>query len=369
MRLGLDLLYLIPGVVGGTETYATGLLPALRAIDKDDEFTVYVNREAAEWPLPDGFRRVVCPFMGSRRGARYCFQQVHLPALLRRDAIDLVHSLGYVGPLRTLCARVATVHDLNYRAFGHEMPVVRRRALEFFVGMTVRRADAIIADSEFTRSELVAAFGVSRAPFVMVPLAARPRPARTDEQRAAERAGLGLPSSYVLAFGGSTPNKNLPRLLDAFARARSRGLAQELVIVGRTPAHLAEEAHSGVRLAGYLGEVALDAVLSGADVLIVPSIYEGFGLVLLEAMEAGVPIVCSSRAALPEVAGDAAVYFDPYNVEGMASRILEVGGDPERRQALRHRGGERVRGYSWQRTAQETLKVYRDVLASRWAAR
>jgi hypothetical protein len=133
VRVGLDLLYLIPGVVGGTETYARGLLCGLSRVAADHEFVVFVNREADTWPLPDGpFTRVVCPVDATSRLARYAFEQFRLPLWAKAYEVDVLHALGYVGPLAAPCALIVTVPDLNTVAFGHQLSRSKRIVLGAF---------------------------------------------------------------------------------------------------------------------------------------------------------------------------------------------------------------------------------------------
>ncbi len=153
MRIGINLLYLLPGVVGGTETYAAGLLQGLAAIVSDNEFVVFVNREAADWPLPpkSNFTRIVCPITGSSRAQRYYFEQIRLPLLLRRERIDLVHSLGYVGPVIGPCPSVLTIPDSNFVDVAQTIPPHRRIALSFVSRQAARTANEIITISEFLK--------------------------------------------------------------------------------------------------------------------------------------------------------------------------------------------------------------------------
>ena len=135
MKIGLNLLYLLPGIVGGTETYAAGLLNGLSKVDGENEYLVFVNSESASWPMPgrENFRRILCSVKASNRAGRYFFEQVRLPKVLKEKGVDLVHSLGYVGPLRPPCPAVLTLHDLNYRAIGSTMPWYRHLVLESLV--------------------------------------------------------------------------------------------------------------------------------------------------------------------------------------------------------------------------------------------
>jgi len=364
--IGLNLLYLLPGVVGGTETYAAGLMHGLSRIEAPERFVVFVNRESAAWPLPDDarFRRVVCQVGAVSRMARYRYEQFHLPARAVTDGVHLLHSLGYVAPLRLHCPSVVTVHDVHHLAHGRLRQWPRRLILGQMVRRSVRRAAAVIADSRYSRDQVARAYDLPASAIDVVWLAPNPRlhgAAEWPAVRAGESADRG---AYLLAFGGITPNKNLARLLQAYAVARQRhGVSQRLVVVGRLPPSIRPEDTAGVEATGYLDEAELARVLQQADALIFPSLYEGFGLPVLEAMAAGVPVICSNVTAMPEVAGDAAVYFDPRDVEDMASSIARVSRDAGLRAELAARGLVRAAGFSWERSARETLAIYRRVLS------
>jgi len=364
--IGLNLLYLLPGVVGGTETYAAGLMHGLSRIEAPERFVVFVNRESAAWPLPEDarFRRVVCQVGAVSRMARYRYEQFHLPARAVTDGVHLLHSLGYVAPLRLHCPSVVTVHDVHHLAHGRLRQWPRRLILGQMVRRSVRRAAAVIADSRYSRDQVARAYDLPASAIDVVWLAPNPRlhgAAEWPAVRAGESADRG---AYLLAFGGITPNKNLARLLQAYAVARQRhGVSQRLVVVGRLPPSIRPEDTAGVEATGYLDEAELARVLQQADALIFPSLYEGFGLPVLEAMAAGVPVICSNVTAMPEVAGDAAVYFDPRDVEDMASSIARVSRDAGLRAELAARGLVRAAGFSWERAARETLAIYRRVLS------
>jgi glycosyltransferase involved in cell wall biosynthesis len=352
-RIALNLLYLLPGQVGGTETYAAGLIGGFATLAPPERFIVLVNRDAADWPLPAGFTRVVCDVSGAGRGLRYAFEQLRLPGILRQVGADLVHSLGYVSPLFTHCPRVVSIHDLNYLAFGDEMPWSRRQALRFFIGQSARRAALILTLSGFSRGQIIRHLGISETRVRVVHLAAGTSTASTGPPP--------VDGPYLLAFGSRSPNKNLDRLVEAY---RASGAAQRLVIAGHVPAHLQTSEDGRIVCTGYLGEVEKDGALAGADALVFPSTYEGFGLPVLEAMQAGVPVISSSAAALPEVGGDAACYFDPRDLPAMAARIREVAGDAALRGRMRDAGLARAASFSWRQTAEQTLATYRAVLAS-----
>lgn len=361
MIVGLNLLYMLPGIVGGTETYAAGLIHGLSHLAGSDQFVVFLNLESADWPLPETplFRRVVCPVRAISRTARYRYEQFRLPVRALAEGVDLVHSLGYVAPLRLKRPSVVTVHDVHHLAHGRLRDWPRRALLARMVRRSVRGAAAVITDSRYARGEIARAYDVPEECIDVVWLA--PNPGLGDD--GVRPPGPAARSPYLLAFGGITPNKNLERLVQAFAVAQGRhGVSQRLVLVGRLPSSLRPSDTAGVETTGYLDERELAGWLGDADALIFPSLYEGFGLPVLEAMAAGVPVVCSHVTAIPEVAGDAAVYFDPRNVEDIAAKIARVARDEALRGDLAARGRARAACFSWARAAGETLAIYHRVL-------
>ena len=362
LRIGLNLLYLRPGVVGGTETYARGLLSGLAAVAPEHEFVVFLNRSARDWVLPPGFDRVVCP-VSARQVSRYLYEQLVLPRVLRRHGLDVVHSLAYVAPVVAPCASVVTIHDLNYRHPSHRMPASRRLALRWLVSAAARASDAVIVVSRFIAEELSAAMPYTAGKLHVVHEAPIQR---TTGPGGAATSTLVTPP-YLLAFSSVSANKNLGRLLEAYARAREQGLHHGLVLVGHRPpwSHAPE---SGVVWTGYLSDDEVRRALHGADALVFPSLYEGFGLPVLEAMQAGVAVACSRAASLPEIADDAAEYFDPEDVASITAAIVRVAGDAALRAHLVRRGTERVAQFSWERAARETLAVYESAIAGHTAA-
>jgi glycosyltransferase involved in cell wall biosynthesis len=330
-------------------------------VGPDARFTVFLNRSAADWPLPPTFVRVVCP-VSARQGWRYLYEQTRLPFGVKARGLDLLHSLAYVGPAFTPCPSVVTVPDLNYRSPAHAMPPLRRLALSAFVSAVVRRSDAVIAISQFVADEISAVMPRASRKLHVVHLA----PQERSEGEATATGGGSPNGSYFVAFSSVSANKNLVRLLEAHRLARSNGLSHSLLLVGHRPPWAAHDA-PGVRWTGYLPDEDVDRLLRGADALFFPSLYEGFGIPLLEAMQAGIAVACSARASLPEVAGDAALYFDPEDVGSIASSMRRLADDPALRVTLVSRGRERVAQFSWARVATETLAVYRSVLERRAA--
>jgi glycosyltransferase involved in cell wall biosynthesis len=360
MRIGLNLLYLIPGRVGGTERYAISLLRAMARLDTVASFYVFVSSDAAEVDLPrqPNFHRVVCRFPAQYRSLRYLWEQVLLPFQLRRRGIDLVHSLGYVGPLWSSCRRVVTICDTNYLALRDLLRAAKRHLVPFFV-----------RDSKFAAGQIQADTGIEPRKITVTYLGGREEEAGPAELRWSEIAeGYQIQKPYVVAFSSPFAHKNIPRLIDAFSRLPAV-LPHWLVLIGhvadrRSLEQAVRKAGLGERvvLAGYVPDAHVAPLLKNAELLVFPTLYEGFGLPLLEAQELGVPVACSRTASLPEIAGDSALFFDPTSVEEMTEAISRCLTDPVLRRELVRKGSTNVRRFTWVETARQTLAVYRRVL-------
>jgi glycosyltransferase involved in cell wall biosynthesis len=352
VRIGLNVLFLIPGVVGGTETYARGLFRGFAALGQAHDYVVFTNEEAAEWPLPASFRRVVCPVEAVHRGRRYAFEQLRLPAWARAEELDVLHSLGYVAPLLAPCPSVVTIPDLNTVAFGGQLSRSKRIVLGAFTKWSARRADHVLTISSFSKDRICEVLGIPREIVTVTLLASSSR------EPTAEPAGVGGENPYLVAFSSTSPNKNIPFLLEAFEEARVLGLEHDLVLIGHQPASGVGRVPARVRFTGWLPDDRRDAVVAGADALVFPSLYEGFGLPVLEAMALGVPVLASDRSSLPEVGGNAASYFDPTNSQELAGKLVWIARDASARTALRAVGYENVKRFSWEKTASRTLDAY-----------
>lgn len=373
MIIGLNLLYLLPRIVCGTETYAAGLIGGLAEIDKQNEYYVFVNRESAEWPLPDrpNFTRVVCPVSSVSRSTRYFYEQVRLPKLLKKYRVDVLHSLGYVGPLYSPCPSIVTIHDLHYIDIAHNLGLIKRIMLRFFSTQSAQRANYIIAVSQFTKERLYRALKISSEKVVVTYEAA----GEIGNLNMVMSSGELLQSyvikkPYIVAFSGDGKvHKNIPRLINAFIALKEH-CNHNLVLIGRLPpdidltALLKEEGmENRIVSTGYVPNAHIGTLLSNADVFVFPSLYEGFGIPILEAQQAGVAVACSSTGSLPEVAGHGAVFFDPNSVESITQTIDKCISDNNLRTELRCLGQENLKRFSWGKMARETLSVYQRIIS------
>ncbi|WP_233248414.1 glycosyltransferase family 1 protein [Desulfonatronum sp. SC1] len=379
LRVGLNLLYLLPGIVGGTETYAAGLVRGLAEVDDGLEYVVFLNRESADWPLPDipAFQRVVCPVRASSRVRRLLYEQFRLPALARRHGVDVLHSLGYVAPVLGRCPGVVTIHDMNTKGHGRSMPLFKRLTLAFLVRLSARAARQVITVSEFSRQEIHRHLGLPLERIHVVHEAPLPPEwGRSSESARQEESSqpvswastfqpsLKSDTPYILAFASQSPHKNIPRLIEAFARIAT-SVPHHLVLAGHLPGDGAVDRAIGrwdiahrVRLTGYLPRPEVDRLLSEAALFAFPSLYEGFGLPVLEAQAAEVPVACANRGALPEVAGEGAVFFDPENALDMAATLAHALTDEDLRANLIALGRLNLERFSWTEAARQTLNIY-----------
>jgi glycosyltransferase involved in cell wall biosynthesis len=272
-------------------------------------------------------------------------------------------------PLRGI-PTVLTVHDLIFRRYPQHHKPLNRWYLNATLPLYCRRADHIIAVSEQTRRDVMAAYGVPTEKITVIYEAADPRFApQSPAAAAAVRSRCRLPERYLLFVGTIEPRKNLGRVLAAFERLHAERLTDALVIVGKRGwlyddffARLEQSpAKRAVLFPGFVPDADLPAIYAGAQVLAFPSEFEGFGLPALEAMACGAPVVCSNTSSLPEVAGAAALLVDPADADAITAALRRVAADADLAAELARRGVAQAARFSWQRAAAETLAVYQRV--------
>ena len=368
-HIGLNLLYLVPGETGGMEVYARELIPALREADPGLRLTAFVNREAAESGGDAPWKEIpheVVPVRARRRTEWVRGEQQHLPRLARRAGVDLLHSLANTAPAYGPRPRVVTVHDLIAWRRPEAHLGFLSRGVRLLIRLAVARSQRVIAVSESTRRDLVELLRVDPVQIDVVPNGVTLAATSGDARAARERLGAGG-RRIVLSASAKRPHKNLGRLLEAIAQMDDRPL---LVLPGyRTPYEdeLREQARvleveDDVRFLGWTEAGELEDLYAAADCFAFPSYYEGFGLPVLEAMARGVPVVCADRSSLPEVAGDAALLFDPDDARAVAGALRAVLEDPARADDLRRRGHAQAERFSWAAAARGTLASYERAL-------
>jgi glycosyltransferase involved in cell wall biosynthesis len=374
-HLGINAIFLQRGL-GGLETYVTSLVPELLELRPQLRITIYVNPDGRDLllgkPWVDQVRLATLPILGTR-GLRALTEVFALGAIAAHDDVNLLHSVAMLGPLRIRRPHVVTIGDAIWILDRGTVGRLTTAIWSAFVPRVARRADRVLTFSEASRQDLVENIGVQDDRIDVVPLGPGAQPeVAVPEAELRRRYDLGS-AEVILSVSAKKPHKNLVRLVRAFAQVRRRFDAV-LVIPGEPTPHEAElvsEAQQlgvgdAVRLPPYIEADELEGLYRLASCFVFPSQREGFGLPVLEAMRRGVPVACAKTSALPEVAGDAARYFDPQSEEEIAAAITEIIGDEAFARRLVEAGHKRAVLFDWARTAEATLASYDRALAG-WA--
>lgn len=373
MRLGMNLLFLIPGSTGGRETYARQLIAAMFEIEPALDATAFVNRDGGHSfvrELGTSMRVVRLPVSARRPEQWAAGELLLLPGAAARARVEILHSMANFGPAAGAFRRILTVHDLQYRAVPELLPRARLAGTTALLELAARRADRIITVSEFSRHQLMDELGI-RSDLIKVIPNGIGTPSRTPVLGEADLRGrhqLGA-RQIVLSVASDLRHKNLDVLLAALACiARDRRPALVFVGPGTDGPRLASATRSAgverdVRLLGFIAPEELEGLYRMAACVVLSSVYEGFGLPVLEAMCRGVAVACSDIPALREVAGEAALLFSPRSPTQIAAAIERLVGDRTLAERLGAAGRSRAAGFSWTRAAQQTLACYRKLLA------
>lgn len=350
----------------GNETYILELVRALSQFHSTDTFFVYVENPEA---LPESVR--AAPHMRiiqlkSRSGVARLL--VEFPRLAARHRLDVLH-FSYNAPLRLPvgCATVVTIHDISFEEHPEWFPRPLRAFLKWSVPRSARMAAAVTTDTECAKADIVRLYQLPPSKVQVTPYAAHMRfqPITDADAIVSTRRKYNTSDHFVLAVCNMQPRKNLVRLMQAFARAKQKyALVHKLVLVGQQlwlSSDVLTQARAlgdDVVMTGYVPDADLPLLYNAADIFAYPSLYEGFGLPVLEAMACGAAVITSNLSSLPEVSGDAARLVDPYNVDDMALALHEIARDESVRTVWRARGLARARLFSWERTAEQTLQIY-----------
>jgi glycosyltransferase involved in cell wall biosynthesis len=296
-----------------------------------------------------------------------------VPLELRRERADLFHAPHYVLPALAPCRSVVTIHDCIHLRFPQYLPSrLGHTYARMALWVATHRSARVLTVSEASKRDILEFFDVPESKITVIYNAIDERfseePAADEVLRVKERYQLNDP--FILYAGNIKPHKNLVRLIEAFSQIR-QGPFQELklLIIGDQISKLPAlrravhqlKLHKHVRFLGYIPDETLAVLYRSAEVFVFPSLYEGFGLPPLEAMASGTPVVTSNVSSLPEVAGDAAVLVDPYDVDSIVEGLRRVLSDPALAAELRRKGLERAREFSWERSVAKTRQVYQQV--------
>lgn len=374
MRIGFDLRPFLKEETG-VGVYLKELLFQLAKIDKSNEYFLFSSSMKDRFgsdKVPPFAKKKMVDFRFPVKSVNFMWYRWGWPNLdiFFRTKLDLTHSPTPL-MLPTRGKKIVTVHDLFFLDFPE---MAGKDAGEIFsrgIHKSLQQADGIVAVSQYTAKQIMEKFGLDKEKIRVIHHGIDLKEWETIEQKSLERTkdSLALPSDFLLFVGAHEPRKNLPRLLKALRIVHDRHQKIPLVLVGRRGRDSAEIENgirelalgSWVKTLGYVNDSELRNIYRLASVFVFPSLEEGFGIPLLEAMVCGLPIVASRSSALPEIAQDAAVYTDPHDPEDLADKIIRVLKDKRLKEKIVSAGKNRVRFFSWERAASETLTFYQDV--------
>ncbi|HLK65006.1 MAG TPA: glycosyltransferase family 1 protein [Bryobacteraceae bacterium] len=363
LRIGVNALYLIPGGVGGTEIYLRGLLKALAEIDPINQYTVFTNRETGPDLVPkaSNFHPAPQPVRAVSRPMRILWEQSGLPLAAARRRLDVMFNPGFTAPLLCGCPQVTVFHDLQHKRHREYFRWFDLPFWEFFLYWSAHVSQLLLADSDPTAADLLKFYRLPESKVRVVRLGVDPV--------FFELSGRRRPAPYLLAVSTLHPHKNLDGLLRAFAAFRTERPEFRLVVCGMHgffsgPLHdLRNSLRLGdsVEFPGWIPREDLHERYANAWAFIYPSLFEGFGLPVVEALAAGVPSACSNIEPLSSIAGDAALQFDPRDQSAMVQAMRMITSDEAVRHRLAEAGPRRAAHFSWKATAAATLAALLEV--------
>jgi glycosyltransferase involved in cell wall biosynthesis len=369
----------VPPRPAGAGVYAIELVRAMVEHDRRDGYALFTRGAWADAMTTGKANWRIERVAAGSRSARLAWEQAQLPGALGRLGIDVLHSTHHTLPLVGVrCKRVVTIHDVTFFRIPDRYPPARRLYMQTLTRLAARAADAIIVPSNTVRDDVVRVLRVpaSKVTAVYEAAGAQYRPIPLDAAEAVVHE-YGIDGPYVLSVGSLEPGKNRGRLIRAMRELRDAGIDYRLVVVGQkawkyeVDFALVDELgmRDRVQFLGYVKDEHLPALYRVATAFAFPSLYEGFGLCVIEAMACGTPVLTSSISATAEVAGDAALLVDPLSVGAIRDGLRELLTDAGRRADLAARGRARAAEFSWRRAADETHALYSRIVAGAGGSR
>jgi glycosyltransferase involved in cell wall biosynthesis len=359
LRIGINALYLIPGGVGGTEIYLQFLLRSLAHIDKTNEYFVFLNRETGDDLAPDTFHAVHCAVRAAFRPARILFEQIRLPRMVAAQGIDVLLNPGFTAPLFAGCPQVTVFHDLQHKKHPEFFRAWDLPFWNMLLAGSAARSSRLIAVSENTARDLAENFPRAAGKIATVPHGVDPEFFEIGRKKAAP---AGRP--FILVVSTLHPHKNLERTIEVFRQFRTTHPEYKLVVAGLkgfATAGLQDRVRAlglseDVEFTGWIPRGDLYALFGAASAFLAPSLFEGFGLPLVEAMAAGIPSACSSIPPFQGIADGVACLFDPSSSAEMRDALETVTGNEDFRSRAMVEGPARARHFDWDKAAEGTLR-------------
>lgn len=346
----------------GIGTYLNGLIEGLSKIDAENQY-VLVTNEDRTLPLPVNFK-----FKKIEGRVFSLRSQFEMHSIVKEEKLDLLHIPHFYSFFLCPCAMVTTIHDLILSLFPEETSLFKRIYYNFMIKYSLNKARKIIAVSQNTKKDIVALFHIPQEKIKVVYEGVEEDfyPMRDEHSLNLVKEKYGINAPFLFYVGLKKPHKNLKRLLEAFRILKSQGRREKLVLAGKEDhryplENVAKEMglEGEIIFTGYVSKNELVMLYNASEIFIFPSLYEGFGLPILEAMACGKPVITSNCSSIPEVAGDSALFVDPYNVMEIAGAIGRVLDNEQLKKNLSEKALQRPKIFSWTKCAYETLGVYR----------
>ena len=378
MRIGVNTLFLIPGEVGGTETYLRQTLLAIAKHFPGVELVLFTNKENDSVLRKDlaKFKQtefVQLDFKASNRYARIIREQLELPFKVRKSGVDVLWSAGYTAPFFSVCPQAVTIHDMQYKRHPEDLSFLARCVSDVLIRMACWRCDSVIAVSQFTKNEIIEFLSVRKDSVFVIHEGVDPffqKKPHNKEVRSVLKELLPWEVPYILCVSNTYPHKNVHMLVDAFSQVMDV-IPHNLVLVGKprlgekTLQISLEKAGSSLRIHRFDGLplAKVRALYNGADLFVLPSVYEGFGLPILESMMAEVPVITTRKASIPEVAGKYAQYVEPLSSEQLAKTIIDVTKWDDKFRSHWIKDAKRwALKFSWEKTAEKTMDALKAIV-------
>jgi glycosyltransferase involved in cell wall biosynthesis len=370
-KIGINLLYMNPRLLGGSIIYGINLVNELAKVDKYNIYTIYINKDCINIPIVTGpnFKFKIIPFSNKSVYVRYFWEQLLFPFVLLFDNLDLLHSLGYVGPLFCPSYHIVSILDLNYKRQVNSMSLSKRILLGFMVRLMSYSSTIIVSISNFSKNEISSELNIDPNKIIVTHLSGSNDEYVNFDNFIDIKKLYNINSDYIIAFGSTSSHKNIQGLISAFSKLLRTHSNHYLILVGHQ--HSNDELNKliiglnisdKVSFTGFVPDEHVFPLIKAASLFVFPSYYEGFGIPLLDAQSLGVPIACSSAASLPEVGQDGALYFDPNNIDEMMGVMKTILENSIVCKDLTEKGLNNRSNYSWCKTANLTLDIYNAVI-------
>lgn len=370
MHIGIDARFL-QGPNTGVTNYLNNLLSGISRIDKDNDYTVFLSDRsyAPRVPSSGNFKVRV------NTSNSFVWKNIWLPKEVKMLGIDLVHFPAYTGSIACVGNNVVTVHDLIHKVNPGWFSLKERLLINLPVSIAIKKADAIIADSESTKRDIIKYYNLREDKITVTLLAADSTFSPINDINRIDKLKkkYSIDSDFILNVGVLFKRRNIERLIEAFALLRrDKNSSLKLVIAGPGRKYFDLESIIGknavrgeVIYLGYVDQDDLPLLYNACTFFVYPSLYEGFGLPVLEAMSCSKPVITSNVSSLPEILGDSGILIDPYDTQSLYRAMHKLANDAKLREELGVRALERSKCFSWDKMAAETIQIYEDILSSR----